>query len=327
MLSSPKIIIHNGNFQIKPWLARRWSVDCLPNISDHWKFSNCDLDSVHERVQYMKKHGTCVSDVTIADQIPLEYLLALTDDIKFIKVASSYQGDRSNLDASWNINDYDESQWYNALIYGLSFCHEFLWWDQFSLTSVNDQPPIVFTPGRCGTHLLLNILNLRSDQYLHHTHNTINTEKFQKLTGASTIYAILRKNFLQQTLSDLVAKKTEQYMLTTASTLERNRNLLAQLAPIKFNTNDCISSFKKTQAYVDILLGLKYYYNKKIVFTFYEDLQHHYARTTYVKNPWNSETLVENYQLAQIQCNYYQKSYDHIINNVKSVLGASLFYV
>ena len=323
----PTIIIHNGNTLIKPCLSDKWGGKVFPSISDPWKFGNDSFIDFDDRINYFCTQQSGISDIIITGPPKLDELIKLKENTKIIKVVSGYQTDLSNLDPSWDHIGYDEQQWLRSMLFRLSMCDEIIWWDQISFPNNHNRKDIVFTPGRCGTHLLLDVLGFDRHRYIHHNGDIIQNENFQMLTESSTIYAVLRRNFLQQTLSDLVADRQNMFMLTTKKTMESNKTIAKNWQSIEFDSKDCFNSLSKIIDYVDFLLGLKYYYNKKIVFTLYEDLEHHYDLVNHVKNPIDYKKLISNFHQAEIECNRYQKFYDSIINNLISTLGISLFHV
>lgn len=321
-----RILLHNGNKNIKTGLATLWGSIPVPCVTDQWVINQQSFFTIQEKISFFNNRTNIISDLTTADRIELIDLIELKKKLKFVKVVTGYNEDLSNLEEVWNKENYTQSQWLESLFCRLSVSDQLVWWNNISLPQCEDLEPIVFTPGRCGTHLILDINQLPSTNYLHHNNEIIHKEEFQQIINSKKIYAVLRKSLLKQTLSDLVAKTIGYCMLTTKDNFDQNKDIVSGWAKIKFSEEDCLSSLIKIINYVDILLGLKYFYNKNIAFGLLEDLAHHYNQTTtYIKNPWEYDDLIENYTQAVEICEIYQSFYDSIINNVIKILGTSLF--
>lgn len=321
-----RILLHNGNKNIKPRLATLWGATPVPCITDHWIIDNQTFFTVQEKISFFNNCTNIVSDLTTADRIELTDLVKFKKNLKFVKVVSGYNEDLSNIEEVWNKENYTQTQWIESLFCRLSISDQLIWWNNISLPHCEDLEPMVFTPGRCGTHLILDITQLPLTNYLHHDNEIIHKEKFQKIINSKKIYAVLRKSLLKQTLSDLVAKTVGHYMLTTKDNVEQHKKIVSRWNKIQFSEEDCLVSLTRIMNYVDILLGLRYFYDKNIVFGLLEDLSHHYDQTTtYIKNPWEYNDLIENYTQAVEICETYQLFYNSIINNATKILGTSLF--
>jgi hypothetical protein len=223
-------------------------------------------------------------------------------------------------------NVYNESTWLQATFYGLSLADDIVFLDQITADSDHSQDAIVFTPGRCGTHVLLDITGATT--FCHHHDSLIESQqRWQQLVGASKIFAVLRRTLLDQICSDAVRQRYG-LVLTTKNTLEQVRSRVQQWAGFEITDKDIDYSLKKICTYVDILLGLKFCFNKDIKFSFLEDLKHHYQSIEHQKNPYDYRTLIVNYEDVEIKCNQiYQAFYDKITNRVETLFGRHLYAV
>lgn len=326
---SRQLLIHNGNKTIKPWFANRYQSQEFPNITDSWMFSN-EVNDLNDKILYLDNYKSVVTDLTPADVICVTDLVELKKNFVFSKVISNFETDSKNLDESRTVYNYNH--WMESLFYRLSVADNLIWWNNIAFPSSETNNSLIFTPGRSGTHLLLNILDASSqlaskveqNNFLHHNGQLIHQTNFQKLINSKHIYSSLRRSLLKQTLSSAICNQTGITMLTTKENLEQNKKIVSAWGKLTFVESDCHNTLVSIMNYADILLGLRYFYQKNISFSIFEELSHHMDSVTYIKNPWRYEELFENYDYALSYCQSYQPFYESIINKISNILGTSL---
>lgn len=219
---------------------------------------------------------------------------------------------------------YNWSTWLQATFYGLSLANEIVFLDRPNIDIDNSGQPLVFTPGRCGTHVLLDIT--KSTSFIHHGGQLIDSpQRWQKLLRASKIFSILRRSFIDQVCSDAIASRYGP-VLTTESTLSLVQSSVQQWKCFRVTDEDIRSSLNKIRTYADVLLGLDVCFRKTIEFSFLEDLSHHYDKIQHRKNPYTHQNLIVNYDELEIKClQIYQMMYDEITQRVSNRFGRHLY--
>ena len=78
--------------------------------------------------------------------------------------------------------------------------------------------------------------------------------------------------------------------------------------------------------FINLLLGLKYFWNKPIAFGYLEDQSTHFDKLSTLKNPYRYEDLVLNFDEANLRSTQkYQPIYDVLLKKVESVLGLTYY--
>jgi hypothetical protein len=221
-------------------------------------------------------------------------------------------------------DQYNLSIWLEAIFYGLSLADEIVVLNAVDLNNQDSDEPIVFTPGRCGTHVLLDITE--STSFIHHGEQIIHSpDRWQKLVRASKIFSILRRSFIDQVCSDAIASRYG-VVLTTESTLSSVQSSVQQWTCFRVTDEDIRSSLKKIRTYVDVLIGLNICFGKTIQFSFLEDLSHHFDKIQHRKNPYINQNLIVNYDELEIKCSQiYQTMYNEITQRVLNRFGRHIY--
>lgn len=184
-------------------------------------------------------------------------------------------------------------------------------------------PSIVFTPGRCGTHVLMDILDISA--YMHHSDTLYtNHSQLKKLTDAKKIYSVMRYRFIDQVCSDAISNRYET-INTVEKNLKHNINKIKKWESFTIQDSDIQFSLQKLITYSDLLLGLNFFYNKKIEFCVLEDLQPWFDKISHKKNPYSHRDMIANYdEIYKKTQEIYQPMYDVIIKKFRQHFGEML---
>lgn len=220
---------------------------------------------------------------------------------------------------------YNKSFWKESLFYGLALTDETIFWDAVSFPSNQCLPKIVFTPGRCGTHILKDIAGV--DKHLHHDQNVLqDPERLGLLVNSKKILAVLRRQLIDQVVSDAIGQRYGM-MVTDSNNYQKNQTSVYGWNTIEITEQDIRSTFKKIINYADILMGFHLFYNKKIQFSIMEDISKiHGGKIKHKKNPYHHSEMVDNYDQIVDRCEKrYQPIYDKIISRLSSMFGTYLY--
>jgi hypothetical protein len=187
------------------------------------------------------------------------------------------------------------------------------------------QPEIVFTPGRCGTHVMKEITKVK--EFMHHNDQLLeDTERFQRLINSELIISVLRRKFVDFVASKVIGGNNF-HMLTKKTDLDKNKKMVEQWKPLEITHDDIDLVFHDVISYTDLLIGLNLFYHKKIKFSFLESLGHWFDNIEYVKNPYTHRDLIANYdQVVDICTRVYQPVYDEILDKIQTQFGNRFYY-
>ena len=219
---------------------------------------------------------------------------------------------------------FSEKNWLNALFYGLSVCDDLFFLQSVQFESTESAPPLVFSPGRCGTHVLKSLLGVSN--HLHHNDCLSEQEysNIEKLTEAKRLHAIIRNTFIDQVCSDAIGYRYG-VMNTVEENYKQNVDTASKWQSFEIHDHEIQTCLKKIIAFSDILLGLSFFYNKKIEFFVFENLKSWFDQVVYKKNPYNHRDMIDNYDAIQEKClQIYQPLYDQIIYKLKQHFGETL---
>lgn len=310
------IVFHNGNSKAKPWAAEFYNCQNWPCIVDPW--DNCV--TLQDKINLAKHQDIC-SDLSGADRMATVDIFDAKDQFYSVKIITSYQNDIDNLEPVWN--QYTMMQWLRCTMMRLCIADQIIHFDFVKLPSQETDCEIVFTPGRCGTHVIMDITGIKN--FLHHNNDLITQPNFQTLVNAKKIVGILRRNFIDQAMSDFIAK-CHGVVLTTSINLAKTKKNIAQWNKNEFTYQDAIHSFEKIVSFADLLLGLEIVYNKKIEFSLLEDHRAHFLKIAHLKNPYHYPDLISNFDEAVNICSgVFQPIYDKIIEKITTRLGISIY--
>jgi hypothetical protein len=296
----------------------------MPCIADSWTINGTPLPDLDSKIQYSRSNDNVCTDLTCADNISASTVAELKKTFNLVKVVTEYKSDIANLDLAWTLDKYNQTQWLRASIYGLALSDELIFWKKPILTSTQTAPPVVFTIGRSGTHVLCGVLGIK--KYYHHDNDIISDHnRFQNLIAAEFIGSLARKSFLKYLLSVEIAKQ-RHLLVTTADLFQKHQQLVQTWQPIYIDKDACDRLLDDFVNYVDLLLGLFYFYNKSINFSFLEDLSDHYDSIDFVKNPYHAPDLCANYKdIAELCEKTYQPIYENILKKLQLLFGSNFY--
>ena len=312
------LLLHNGNQLVKPWASTFYKCSSRPCLSSPWP----NADDFSQKYQQAIDQNIC-TDLTTADTFDIKELCAAVENFEVIKVITSYENDIANLEEVWN-HGYSKLQWLRSNFNRLIFADKIIFQQPVEFDSLETEPDIVFTPGRSGTHALKDITGVHN--MLHHTKGDLLAEdQFLRLVNAKKILSVVRKTFIDQVVSDAINQRYG-IMVTTKDNFDTNRQRVLEWSPITLSDADYKYTLTKFCNYADHILGLKIFYNKKIEFSFFEELHTHLDKITYIKNPYSARQIISNYQEAVDICQQeYQPSYNKIIAILQRMFNTQLY--
>lgn len=318
------VYLHNGNTKINEWIKKQHSTRVMPCIDDCWTAGLTKLDTLDQRIEYIKTCSDLVFSVLPSSCINNLLLASLKDCCVFVKIFTTHQYDLENLDPSWDLESYTYSQWVRCCSdrLWLSDRHIYYKWiNPKQVCSSIDQ--VVFTPGRCGSTVLKNVLNL--EHLVHHNDQLLdNKHRFNQLLETDTLCSVLRKDFYAQVCSVTIATQI-QLVTTTLSTLTENASIF--VGKVVHVTDDSINfTFDQIVHYVDILLALHLLWNKRIRFCYFEDLSPYFESLKTQKNPYITKDIITNYNDMKEKVNLeIQPIYSKILQKIESFVGVNIY--
>lgn len=214
---------------------------------------------------------------------------------------------------------YNEHHWLESLFYGLSLSDQILNQDTVTIETSSDDGPIIFTPGRCGTHVVKDITGV--EKFLHHDLDTIHKDVWKQISQSKKIVSVMRRHFVKQVFSDAIASRYG-IMITRSQDLKKSQETVDSWHMFEITNTDIIRSLKKLVTFADRLLGLHLFYNKPIEFSTLENLKDHYDQIDVKKNPYRYQDLISNYQWVVDTCDArYQPFYDGIVGKLVERFG------
>lgn len=313
------LLIHNGNVLVKSWAASYFNCQILPCFGDIWNINGLTISHANDKLKYLSSANFCTDAMLSESEIDL---WTIKSDCKIIKILTSFQRDKQYLDPAWQ--NYDHVQWLRNSFFGLSVADEIIFLDDIDQSSaLTAQDTIVLSPGRCGTHLLKDLLEIET--HLHHNDDILTSPRFQTILSQRMIYSIMRKNFHEQAVSDAIARDKGGMMLTYPWTLDLMKTKVKTWSNITFTEEDALNTWLKMTSFADLLLGIRILYNKSIKFYFMENFQPYFNQTDVIKNPYNKKNLISNYQQSVDICKKYQPLYEQCINNIVQYIGLSVY--
>jgi hypothetical protein len=311
------LLLHNGNCLVKPWASKFYNCDQMVCLTDSWP----DASTLQEKYQLASTTSIC-TDLTTADVFDIKELFNAKQSLKIVKVITTYENDLTNLEPVWQQN-YSKEQWLISTFSRLSCADQVVFQQPVLLPCLQSGPDIIFTPGRSGTHVLRGITNVHN--YLHHNDNLLMSDKFTKLIDSKKIISVLRRQFIDQVCSDAIGQ-THGIVVSDKHNIVKNCQIMSKWKPIKLSTGDYQHTLEKICSYVDVLLGVKMFYNKHVEFSLLDDLQEHFNNIFFVKNPYRSQDIISNYSEAVAVCEQeYQPIYDQIITILQRIFGTNLY--
>jgi hypothetical protein len=275
-------------------------------------------DITQSKIDFLTSNNNIICDITSADQISYVDLCKLKKHFYIVKVLSTHVDDLTNLEDTWNKNTYDYNQWIQAMLCRLSVADDIFFYDDRTFVLPSKQiNKLIFSPGRCGTHVLKEITGVTD--HFHHEHG-ISKAAITKLTNTSKLFAILRKNFFKFVISMFAIKTTGKTMLSRSiSEFEKNKQIVKESSPLTITVEEFEQEFNTVATFLDILIGCKLVWQKDISFYYLEDLSSHFNNLKIFKNPYTDTDIVKNYIEAVELGKEYQEWYDYLIKQTNSL--------
>ncbi len=319
------LYLHNGNIAVKQWFERKYSTyKVMPCITDEWDIGNKKILLLDDKIEFLKSNNNIIFDLSSADILSNFDLYRLSNHCKVLKIFTTYTYDLDNLEEVWLPGSYDYNQWITASMMRVWAADQIIHFkESINFSADTSTKPIVFTPGRCGTHVLMNVIKI-SDYYHHTSLLQSGTEMFTNLTNSMEIFSVLRKSFVNQVTSDAIAYNiklvvTKKEDVSQTAEIFKNKNLT-------LTDQDVRDSFNKIANYADLLISFKMVWNKKIKFCYYEDLSDYFNSITFIKNPYDAKTIITNYnKIEELVLQEYQPAYQKILNKIEQAIGLSIY--
>jgi len=312
------LLLHNGNIAVKEWYYKQYPTHTvMPCFTVEWPDIN------QSKLNFLTVNNNIICDITSADQISYVELCKLKDQFHIVKILSTYENDLNNLEDTWDKNTYDYNQWLIASMNRLAVADQIIFYNNqsFSLPSTKKHE-LIFSPGRCGTHVLREVINVRNFYHHHdsrHLDHLVSSNTFTKLTETARLFAILRKNFFKFTISRFAISALGSVMLSQADTIEQNKKIIKQPTPGKISADVFENEFNVVATFLDNLIGLKLLWQKDIVLYYLEDLSSHFNNIKSLKNPYEAQDIVKNYNEAVEFGNKYQSWYNCLLERANLI--------
>jgi len=280
---------------------------------------------LENKISYMSQHNDLLFDLTAADRIDNLMLAKVKKFCKVIKIFSTFKSDLDHLEDVWKREDYTSSQWTECCSIRNWACDQFLFykWD-FSPALDQSDEKIVFTPGRSGTHVLMDVLQIRD--FIHHNDNLISnrSNEFNRLLKAKTVFSVLRKELLPQVLSSAIGIKFGIFSTTEENFKEVRDFFIGKTMEI--DNTELSTIFNMIAHFVDILLNLRLVWGKDIHFYYLDELTDYFDQITTKKNPYCAETMTTNFDEVkeEVEINL-QPIYTGMLNLIQSTINHHIY--
>lgn len=167
--------------------------------------------------------------------------------------------------------------------------------NRMTLPLPTSRPPVIFSPGRCGSNVYWAILQNEYHSkggitYRHHDFDS--NEDFYQIAHSKFVYMLLRKDINEYVLSKLVSDHF-RLMISEDANLERHTIEVQSWQPFlatQLKVHNCIDSILYFLDYALLLL----YAKKEMSLAYFEDLDLTQMVAPIRKNPYDKHHLVEN---------------------------------
>mgnify|MGYP000580066219 CR=1 FL=1 len=315
----PTLFLHNGNTSI---LSRLNEVE---NIH----LSDVPGSDIGAKADYLEQKGKstncCIAD--LKNNGPTDFLIDIdltniSKNFYIKKIITSFSDDLRNLDPCWTVKKYNENQYLQALAYGLASSNEIIFLDKVNQQYRSEKgKTYIFSPGRCGSHLLLNQEFVpKTTKITHHYQTDQKTlRNIDLLTNAEEIFTVLRYSVFDQITSDFLHEEIfREAIVTTKENYNDIVKKVEQAKPQTIELEFCTKIFYRLLHFLDWYFLFSNVIQKKINLYFYEELstlpKHNY---TYIKNPYSKKELISNYdEIEDYSARFLQPLYDKLIQKI-----------
>lgn len=176
---------------------------------------------------------------------------------------------------------------------GLTTAPGFL--NRMTLPLPTTKPPVIFSPGRCGSNVYWSILqrtyyDLGGITYRHHDFTT--NEGFEPISHSKFVYLLLRRNIHEYVLSKIVANRF-------GAMISEDKNYAEHVEAVS-KWQSFVATQKEVRHHVDSLVYfldyalLLLYAKKEMSLAYFEDLDLTQMIAPIKKNPYDKFRLVQN---------------------------------
>jgi len=284
--AKPIAIIHNSNTSVISRLS----------FKDSLNICNVPGSTFKEKSQYLldKKLSCNFSAADLENATQKNDLYNIANNFFIIKAITSYDNDIKHLDDCWQIQDYTKEQYMHGLSYGLTYSDKIVILDNINIQFQNNEKNYVFSPGRSGSHLLLNQPFIdNSYTVVHHNLENKKLQRFDDIFNAAKLRSVLRKCLFDQITSEFLTVMLGDTILTTTKNYNDNVKKINNTNPAELDLNFCTDVFFNIISFNDWFLLLKLILKKDITMSYFEDLPKDTGR--WVKNPYKKSDLITNY--------------------------------
>lgn len=288
--TKPIAIIHNGNTSVISRLL----------LNNSLNICNVPGSTFEEKSQYLldKKSSCNFSAADLENATQQHDLYDIANNFYIIKAITSYDNDIKHLDDCWRIQDYTKEQYMHSLSYGLTYSDKILILDNIDIQFQNNRKNYIFSPGRSGSHLLLNQPFIdNSYTVVHHNLENKKLQRFDDIFNAAKLRSVIRKCLFDQITSEFMMIILGGTLLTTTKNYNDNVKIINNTTPAELDLNFCKDVFFNIISFTDWFLLLKLLLKKDITLSYFEDLSKDTGR--WVKNPYNKSDLITNYSDIQ----------------------------
>ena len=181
-------VIHNGNLNFLKSVQDKYVLQKYPCFVADWDTGK----TINQKLSFLK-NSKIIFDISTADNIDYEVLMEIKKTTSIIKLLTPYEVDALDVSAIWK-NTLTKELYYFATSKYMTFSDEIISY----LPKITGNCPIIFSPGRCGTHILKSILR-KDFPNIKHMHHDVNISFFLD----KKIFIIIRKNIRDYILSKL----------------------------------------------------------------------------------------------------------------------------
>jgi hypothetical protein len=311
MKSKPILLIHNGNTRVKSRVSSMYAMKIGPMMSE---FNNNE-----DRISFLKTNDDVVSDTCVTDNLSTIDILSLKPYCTVIKAFTSRENDLNALDPSWDKNEFSLEYWRYATMFGIWASDEHIWMDEYTHVpprSKNSTKFVYYTPGRSGTHLLMNIYG-EGIKDIHPRDKSFS--EYNDLIESEKIYSSIRINLYDFVISRSILLKSGIVVNST------NQTSMPNINPFSIDRSDIEETLETISTFSEKILFLKLFHEKNIVLSFMEHLvKHPLSNRKYLKNIYPDNVIQNKEQIQSLIETEYQPLYNTIIQNLKRNIGITI---
>lgn len=291
-------VIHNGDTEFLKEVQNKFSLQKFPCFVTDWGARKTVDDKLN-----MLNSGGYIFDISTADDIDYDILMEIKKTTEIIKLLTPYDIDVKDTSNIWG-DHLSKDLHYHALTKYMTFADTIISY----LPEIEATVPIIFSPGRCGTHLLQSILfkDFPDIKYIHH--NSFQHELLNKKS-----FLIIRRNLRDFVLSMLISKKYDTLVTYESNKIEAEQ-MISTWVPFAVTFDDVKNQIYCLLHFLDFALLLK---KLGLVnsFSYYEDLDLTKLTKPIFKNGYDKEKLIINIEEVNSWISSFN-NYDLMFKNV-----------